>query len=313
MKKIILTIFLTATIMTALFCGAAGFAIGNYCVQFVLERSNFGEPPKAYALIMPPSLRQFKKPTAYSKTREILSEDGLHLIADCFYSDYETDKWVIVLHGYGCTRQNSWQIAEDYLRLGYNVLTPDLRASGMSEGHYITMGVKEARDVICWTKALAENYGDAKIVLHGVSMGAVTAMMAAKADDLPQNLTAVIADSGFTSAYDLLSIMLEESFNIPAYPVMPMVDYRCAKLAGFSLREAVPIEAVKYAKVPILFIQGDKDTLVPPYMADLLYRACNAPQKDVYIAKGAIHGVANQTNHDEYYARIESFLLPYME
>ena len=144
-------------------------------------------------------------------------------------------------------------------------------------------------------------------------MGAVTAMMTAKADDLPPNVTAVIADSGFTSAYDLFSIILEDSFNIPAYPIMPLVDYATAKTAGVSLREAVPKDALKFIKVPVLFIQGDKDTLVPPYMADILYRSCNLSAKDIYIAKGAIHGVANQTNHDEYFARIESFLLPYME
>ena len=299
--------------MTALFCVAAGFAIGNYCVEFALERSSPGNPPKVCAVIMPPPPQHFKKPDVSSQTWQIVSEDGLNLSADCFLNDYETDKWVIVLHGYGCTRQNSWQIAEDYLRLGYNVLTPDLRASGLSEGSYITLGVKESRDVLGWAKEISDRYGDAKIVLHGVSMGAVTAMMAAKADDAPPNLTAVIADSGFTSAYDLLSIKLEQSFNIPAYPIMPVVDYRCARIVGFSLREAVPVEAVKYAKVPILFMQGDKDTLIPPYMADILYRACNAPEKEIHIIKGAIHGVAYQTNHDEYYATIESFLMPYME
>ena len=130
MKKIILTAVITACVMTVSFCAFAGFTIGNYCVHFVLERSIVDEPPKAYALIMPPSLRQFKKPLAYSEAWQIVSEDCLHLFADCFLNDYETDKWVIVLHGYGCTRQNSWQIAEDYLRLGYNVLTPDLRGGG---------------------------------------------------------------------------------------------------------------------------------------------------------------------------------------
>ena len=42
----------------------------------------------------------------------------------------------------------------------------------------------------------------AKIVLHGVSMGAATTMMTT-GEDLPENVVLAIEDCGFTSVYDI--------------------------------------------------------------------------------------------------------------
>ena len=64
--------------------------------------------------------------------------------------------------------------------------------------------------------------------------------------------------------------------------------------------------------MPILFIHGEKDTLVPPYMADLLYEACWSPNKEIFLAKDSIHGAASQTDHDAYYKKVTEFLGKYM-
>lgn len=311
MKKILSAVVLTAAIMTLIFAGAAGFSIGAYCVRFGLERDADG-PPKAFALIMPPYARSFTKPDAPNETWRIKSFDGLNLVATHFSPPTPSDDWIIVIHGYGCTQQNSWYIASVYLDMGYHVLTPDLRASGLSEGSFITLGVKESIDIADWARETAKRYPHAKIALHGISMGAATAMMTAARDDLPENLVAVIEECGFSSAYDLLAIKLENSFDIPAYPIMPIVDYRCENLADFSLQDAAPAKSLTRAKLPVLFIHGDKDVIVPPYMADILYRACRAPQKDLFVAKGGTHGAASQTNRDEYFNRAEKFLRPLM-
>lgn len=315
MKKIFFSCLLTAVVMTVAFVLGAGYFIGNYMVSFGLERGTFGghtEPPRAFALLMPPESRQYDKPDYLSEPWELQSGDGLRLAATHFSPEHPSNKWVIVAHGYGCNQTNSYYIAENYLMRGWHVLTPDLRASGESQGTFLTLGYRESEDVTAWAKQIAMRYPEAHVILHGVSMGAATMMMAAGREDLPAQVVACVEDSGYTGAFELLAHQMKESFGLPPFPAMNLLDWRCKEVAGFSLRQAEPLQAVKSSKVPIIFIHGTKDTLVPPYMARELYEAAVAPRKEILFMEGAVHGAASQTGQEEYFKAISDFVKPYM-
>ena len=315
MKQILLTFLLTAILVACSIITGIGYLLGNYFVHFGLERGtaeNPKEPPRAYALLMPPEARKFAKPDYAAEDWSLVASDGLRLAATHFSPERASERWAIVVHGYGCTQQNSYYIAENYLQMGYHVVTPDLRASGESEGRYLTMGVRESEDIILWAHRIVREHPGARIVMHGVSMGAATVMLAAGRQDLPQGIVACIEDCGYTSAYDLLALQVEDSFGVPAFPTMNLLDWRCEERAGFSLKDAAPIDAVRHARVPILFIHGEKDTLVPNYMMDLLYNAANAPSKKSLLVPNANHAAASQTGKDIYFRTIRDFVRPYM-
>ena len=90
-----------------------------------------------------------------------------------------------------------WGVAPYYLKRGYHVVTPNMRASGKSEGTYLTMGVLEGKDVAQWAREITAVDPKARIVLHGESMGASDVMMAL-GEPLPKNVKAVIEDSGYS-------------------------------------------------------------------------------------------------------------------
>jgi len=261
---------------------------------------------------MPPESRKYDRPDYLSEPWELQSEDGLHLTATHFSPEESSNKWVIVAHGYGCNQTNSYYIAENYLMMGYHVLTPDLRASGESQGQFLTMGYKESADVTAWAGLIAMRYPEAHIVLHGVSMGAATVMLASDDENLPAQVVACVEDSGYTSAFDLLAHQMKDSFGLPPFPAMNLLDWRCKEVAGFSLNQAVPVQAVKNSKVPMLFIHGLKDTLVPPAMAQELYDAAVAPRKEILFIEDAVHGAASQTGQEQYFKTIRDFVKPYM-
>ena len=313
---IAVTFVATVLLTVAVVVGAAGYVAGDYLVGFALERGSFGDPqgpPLAFALLMPPEKRQFNAPDAPMETWHLRSTDGLALSATHFWPKDDSKRWVIVVHGYGCTQQNSWFIASSYLRLGYNVLTPDLRASGGSEGSYVTMGYRESQDLVDWAWRITELNPDASIVMHGVSMGAATVMIASSSRGLPPTVKAAVEDCGYTGAYDILALHMKEAFGIPPFPLMNFVDFACQNLAKFSLQEADPLSAVKDARIPMLFIHGDADTLVPLEMGRKLYRNCNAPQKDFLIVPKAGHAAAGQVDRDAYYGKVVKFLEPLMD
>lgn len=101
---------------------------------------------------------------------------------------------------------------------GFNVLAVDARAHGESEGTKIGMGWPERMDVIEWIKLILSWDPDARIILHGVSMGAATVLMAS-GETLPDNVKAVIADCGYTSEWDEF-IWEAEMMHIPWFPVL---------------------------------------------------------------------------------------------
>ena len=89
------------------------------------------------------------------------------------------------------------------------------------------------------------------------------------------------------------------------------MNWRCEDLAGFSLKDASPYAAVAQEKLPILFIHGTADTLVPPEMAHILYDHAAAP-KQILLVDGALHAVASQKDEALYFQTLHDFLEPYM-
>ena len=191
--------------------------------------------------------------------------------------------------GYSCTwlyrnsMLNGWG-SKAIFNYGYNVLLPDLRAHGKSEGKYIGMGWLDRLDLIKWINYLIEKYGHIKIILYGISMGAATVMMAS-GENLPSNVRVVIEDCGYTSVWDEFADKLKTIFHIPKFPAMYNANFITKIRAGYSLKKASCIKQIKKSKIPTLFIHGDKDKFVPFYMLDQLYSVASCKKEKLVIKK----------------------------
>ena len=296
MKKFLIV---STVLIVILIC--AGYFVGNYFVNFALKA-----PPPATANIADPNLKAPPAPNYPSEIWTITSAEGFKLQATYYEPARESHDWAILVHGYGRDQTFANDYAEEYLKRGYNVLTPDLRGCGTSEGIYLTMGTLESRDIALWAEKIVERDSDAKIILHGVSMGAATVMMTAALQ--PKNLVAVIEDCGYTSAYEMFTAQLEKIFGLPEFPIMPIVDIVSKIKVGVAISEAAPIESVKKISVPILFIHGDADKLVPYEMVDRLFNAATSPVKEKFTVEGAGHADSKPKNPTAYFERVFKFL-----
>ena len=295
MKKILIVAVIIILI-------GAGYFVGNYFVDFALKRGDDLSPPKACANIADPNLKAPPIPNFPAEDWTLESFDGLKLHAKKFFPAEKTDRWAILVHGYGRDGTYAYDYADEYLKRGWNVLVPDLRAAGESEGEFITMGALESRDVFDWVGKLPP---DSKIILHGVSMGAATVMMTAALK--PKNLVAVVEDCGYTSAYEMFTAQLNKIFSLPEYPVMPCANNVRKLKTGVKISDAAPLEVVDEITVPILFIHGDADGLVPFEMMGRLYDKAVAP-KEKFVVKGAGHADAKRTNPTAYFDKVFKFL-----
>ncbi len=300
-------------IILLILMGSAGYLVGSGFVDYALMRGNPSDPaaiPEAAEKIVAPGLIAPGKPKAENEQWTITSRDGIKLVATHFSPKTKSKRWVILVHGYGRNQGFVWDYAADYIKRGYHVLTPDLRAAGLSEGKYLTMGVKESDDITLWAEEIARKDASAQIALHGISMGAATVMMAAAKH--PKNLAAVIEDCGYTSAYDMFTMQLEKMFGLPEFPIMNCIDIVSRIKTGAAISEAAPLQSVAHMPVPILFIHGDADTLAPCDMVRQLYDASSAPVKEKIIVPGAGHADAKDTAPNEYFRQIFRFLETYM-
>lgn len=288
---------------------AAGYAIGDYFVNYALKRGNDKDPlapPAACVEIHDKSRKIPKAPDAPTEKWTMTMPDGRKVVATYYIPAKKGHKWAILAHGYGRDQRYTGDYAEEYIKHGYNTLTPDLCASGESEGKYITMGVKESEEVVKWAAKIKERNPEAEIVLHGVSMGAATVMLAAGRYEIP-GLVAVIEDCGYTGAYEMFTNQLKVIFGLPEFPIMTCVNIVSGIKTGVKVSDAAPINAIQNIKVPVLFIHGTADKLVPFSMMETLYNACHAP-KTKFVVEGAGHGDSMKDAGKEYWKAVFSFL-----
>lgn len=288
--------------------------IGSYLVDFALCRGNAKDPkalPQASAMIITANLPPHPKPNYANEIWEI-SLNNEKRLGTAFYSAKPSKKWIIMVHGYCRDQRYVWYYAAEYLARGYNVLTPDLNASGQSDGKYLTMGVKESQDIIAWIKKLSTKYPDAQIALHGVSMGAATVMLTAE-QPLSRQVYAVIEDCGYTSAYDMFGVKLKEVFNIEPFPILYIIDAIHYYKTDVSLSDAAPLKKIKDTSLPMLFIHGTKDKLIPLSMMEKLYDNCGSKAKEKYIVVGAGHAFSMGKDPNKYFDVVTKFLEKYQK
>src|SRR5699024_10460181 len=191
---------------------------------------------------------------------ELTSDDGLKLQGSLLESKESTNKTVVFVHGYlGCCIVFGLCSEYYYESVGYIVFFDDMRGHGESEGDYIGFGWHERLDVIDWTDLLIEKLGpDTEIVMHGVSMGAASVLMAS-GEHMPEQVKAIVADSPYTNVYDLFAYQMKRMYHLPAVPILPTTSAVTKMRAGYSLTEASALDQVKKAEVPILYVHGEAD------------------------------------------------------
>lgn len=245
-----------------------------------------------------------------SEDIEIKSFDGLTLRGKYFHGA-DNSIIEIMLHGYrGSSERDMCGGIQRAFAVNHNVLLVDQRASGRSDGHTITFGIKERYDVLSWINYAIEKFGpDCRIMLTGISMGGATVMMASELD-LPKNVIGILEDCGYSSPKEIIIKVIKE-MKLPAGLLYPFVKLGAKLFGGFDLEGASAIEAVKKSPVPIIFVHGESDAFVPCEMSVKCYEACTAP-KMLHTVPDAGHGLAYIVENEDYIKVLEQFEKEYL-
>lgn len=236
----------------------------------------------------------------------IRSGDGLKLHGT-YFPNGETDKMVICFHGYTSQGMSDYiGLSGYYLRNGYQMLLPDARAHGSSEGEYIGFGCLDRYDVLKWVEWAVDKCGEkVRIVLHGTSMGGATVLMTGGLE-LPEQVKGIISDCGFTSPKYVFTHVLHSMYHLPAFPMIQIADFVNRKKAGYGLDECNAAREAANIRVPVLLIHGDADTFVPYSMCGEIHANC--PTSKQLIIAGAGHAESYYKDSEAYEEALDDFM-----
>jgi uncharacterized protein len=222
-----------------------------------------------------------------------------------------SDKTVIFVHGVSANRLMGLWYADLYLDAGYNLLIYDSRAHGMSGGPSLTWGQMEKYDLDQWVDWVRERQPNGVIGIHGVSMGAATALLHAELNEASHKVKFFVADSAYSSLEELLTQQIDASLNLHN-PLLINILLKYSSIvaylkSGFFYSDVSPVRSVANVTTPILYLHGEADPLVPVAMCRQLYAATRGyRQMDTFPKVG--HAMAIFERKAEYRRLVQGFL-----
>lgn len=268
------------------------------------EHYMFTESPDAVAAI------EFFRNTVFENVFTFNNKsECLHGIY--YKADEPSHKYAIICHGYTSLPEKESNFNRRYHEMGYNVLAPYLRGHGDSEQDYCTMGWTDRLDMLHWINFILDMDPDAKIVLHGASMGGATVMMTT-GEKLPENVICAVADCGYTSLWDIFSAQIVNMTGLPEFPFLNIINGVSKLQLGIDFKTASALEQVRKSETPTLFIHGDKDDFVPFSMLEPLYENASC-EKEKLVVEGAKHATSALVAPGLYWERVTEFIAKYSE
>ena len=192
---------------------------------------------------------------------------------------------LLYLHG---TR---WSLGNSLFRiarlhgLGFNILAIDYRGFGRSDGDLPSESQIKADARAAWTEVVRREPRADRRYIYGHSLGAAVAIELGATQD---GAAGVIAESGFTSLADVMA-----DRNLPVGMLMTQ---------RFDALASVPL-----LRVPVLFIHGTADDVVPAAMTQRMFDAAPEPKR-LLLIEGGGHSDFGDAGADDYRRVLTEFI-----
>ena len=302
------TLFLSGSIATTLLAAATtvtGILMTNR-IMYIKKKDD------AFILERETTAKRFDEVWYEGCPKEVLnieSPNG-YSISGIYLKPLETKNTVIICHGVTENKINSMRYARMFERLGFNAVVYDHRRHGESEGKTTSYGHYEKFDLQAVVTTIRNIIGpDAILGIHGESMGAVTTLL--YAGTLSDEADFYVSDCAFSNFPELLKRIFEHTIPVDAKYTLPLADFFMKIRDGYSVKEVMPIDAVKNIEHPVLFVHSAPDDFIPSTMSEELYEAKPEPKMIKIFEQGA-HAKSFNEAPGDYEQTVAKFLHDYV-
>ncbi len=199
---------------------------------------------------------------------------------------------VVLIHDFGGSKADMFDLGKAVAQKGYDVVLPDLRAHGRSGGKYFTYGVCESEDI----RNIMHSLGEEKLIhppiyVYGDVIGGTVAIQYAAADDRCAGVVASRPLRDFeTSAKVPLRLYSKQEFE--------KYVSKAGQVGGFVPKNASALKAAEKLNCPMLLIDrklklGEAlvklnldPLLLPEANSRAIYQAAPGPKKIISINPG---------------------------
>ncbi len=220
-----------------------------------------------------------------------------------------SDRTVILSHGYGANREETWvpmyDLASLLNRLHYNVLMFDYGYASKQYRAPATGGWEESQQLLGAVN-YARSHGSGEVVVWGFSMGAGTALQAALQT---KDIDAMILDSTFVPSPDTLFENVRQIIDLPRFPSLPLIEALLPLWTGVDFNK-IPAEKVMSTDfdIPIYMIHGTMDVKASYQSAETIASRQTNPLSREWIVNGGYHEMLYRDHPKEYIQRVALFL-----
>ncbi len=207
-----------------------------------------------------------------------------------------------IVHGYRSEHAETAGMYMDfYHRHGFDVFAPDNTAHGESGGRYIGFDLFESKDSLHWIEYLKSRTKKLlQIILHGFSLGGATVMK--MSDRVGPEVKFIVEDSGYTEVSSLLA----------KSPLSGQLMAIHKRKTGLDLKDTDVRPNLSRAQIPILFVQGTEDKLVPAENGPCLYEFYQGPKNCLFVP-GARHIESMYADPQGYEKKLEEMMAKYID
>jgi len=217
----------------------------------------------------------------------IRSADGTKLIAWFLPakrgSTGKAKATILFLHGNAQNISTHYRIAAWLPAEGFNVLIPDYRGYGLSEGSPSLGGMQLDIDAAVQHLLSQPDVDPDRIILLGQSLGGALAIAYAAHSTYRQHFAAIVIDSSF-SDYRVITREKMTSFWLTwLFQWVPWLTVDDSFSPAASVANLSP--------TPLLLIHGDRDSVISYRHSEALFKLAREP-KQLWIIRGADHAQA---------------------
>jgi uncharacterized protein len=201
---------------------------------------------------------------------------------------------LLYFHGRGLNISANINQSYRFRELGFSVLLVDYRGYGRSQGSFPSeQQVYKDAEIAYNYLVKQRQFSPKEIFLYGHSMGgAVAVELAIKHSEA----AGLIVQSSFTSMLDM----------VKRYSVMRLFPVRLLLTQRFD-----SMAKIKLLRIPVLFVHGTADPLIPAAMSKKLYAVAPEPKQIVLVPDAKHNNGDAFFNNSEYRQTIVDFAIKY--
>jgi len=206
----------------------------------------------------------------------------------------------VFIHGWAMSRYDMLGRLEPYRDHCDRFVLYDLRGHGDATGSGSRLSADEHHDLL----DLLTRLSDRRIVLVGLSMGAVIAIhaMAEAEDSLRDRVKGIIAYGPFTDVHESVRGRLK----VQQMPARPISDFVMLLLRAMGVRFRDLLDSARKVHCPMLIVHGERDIIAPLRHGEQIVDA--AADATLHVIEGATHLDAPFVDPDQHERAVQAFL-----